>query len=296
MAQPPSNINYVKEVLKSQYNLGFIGIMILLAIVFANPLGFAALILFGQIAGVLLSQFSGIQQIIQRKYLIDSKLDLKEKEEEIFLSLPSHYQKDFKSVEALCTEIEQKWKTSGQDSSNIFLTSLIAKLDSFRFEYVRMLQAHNLTASRDFGSLVEKLEAELAQNERTLEQERSPKIRDVLEQNIRILKQRMNKATQLHELLRLLGVRLTVVKNSLKLLQDEVYTSSAPEHLSDAVDNLLMTLNIDEELKATYEDVLSSPMAEKSSVTQSQQPALSGTTNTAAQQQQRKASNLRRVK
>lgn len=296
MAQPPSNINYVKEVLKSQYNLGFIGVMILLAIVFANPLGFAALILFGQIAGVLLSQFSGIQQIIQRKYLIDSKLDLKEKEEEIFLSLPSHYQKDFKSVEALCTEIEQKWKTSGQDSSNIFLTSLIAKLDSFRFEYVRMLQAHNLTASRDFGSLVEKLEAELAQNERTLEQERSPKIRDVLEQNIRILKQRMNKAAQLHELLRLLGVRLTVVKNSLKLLQDEVYTSSAPEHLSDAVDNLLMTLNIDEELKATYEDVLSSPMAEKSSATQSQQPALSGTTSTTAQQQQRKASNLRRVK
>jgi hypothetical protein len=291
----PSNINYVKEVLKSQYNLGFIGIMILLAIVFANPLGFAALILFGQIAGVLLSQFSGIQQLIQRKYLIDSKLNLKEKEEEIFLSLPSHYQKDFKSVEALCLEIEQKWQMSGKDSSNYFLTELIAKLDSFRFEYVRMLQAHNLTASRDFGTVAEKLKAELAQNEHTLEQERSPKIREVLEQNIRIIKQRLNKATQLHELLRLLGVRLTVVKNSLKLLQDEVYTSSAPEHLSDAVDNLLMTLNIDEELKATYEDVLSSPMAEKPSEAQSRQPSLSGTTNT-AQQQQRKASNLRRVK
>lgn len=293
MAHQP-NINFVKEVLKSQYNLGFIGIMILLAVIFGNPLGFAALILFGQIGGVLLSQLSGIQQIIQRKYLIDSKLNLKQKEEEIYQSLPPHYQKDFKSVEDLCAEIEQKWQTTGKNAENIFLTSLIAKLGSFRFEYARMLQAHSLTASRDFGSLAEKLEAELAQNEKTLEQERSEKIREVLEQNIRIIKQRLNKATQLQELLRLLGVRLTVVKNSLKLLQDEVYTSSAPEHISDAVDNLLLTLNIDEELKATYEDVLSSPMADRTRETQSNQPALTGTTNTAAQQ--RKASNLRRVK
>lgn len=291
MPQQP-NINYVKEVLKSQYNLGFIGIMFLL-MVFVNFLGFGALLLCGQIGAILLSQLPAVQRLIQLKYQIESKENLKEKEQEIFLSLPSHYQKDFRSVEDLCNEIEHKWQTSGNSSSNYFLNELIAKLGSFRFEYVRMLQAHSLTASRDFGSVAEKLQTELAQNEKTLEQERSPKIRAVLEQNIRIIKQRLNKATQLHELLRLLGVRLTVVKNSLKLLQDEVYTSSAPEHLSDAVDNLLMTLNIDEELRATYEDVLSSPMAEQTDM-KSQQPALSGTT--ATQQQQRKASNLRRVK
>ncbi len=295
MAQQP-NINYVKEVLKSQYNLGFIGIMILLSIVFANPLGFAALILFGQIGGVLLSQLKPIQRIIQRKYLIDSKLNLKEREEEIFLSLPPHYQKDFKSVETLCDEIETRWQTTGKTADNIFLSDMITKLGSFRHEYARMLQAHHLTASRDFSTLIEKLKAELEQNQRTFEEERSPKIREVLEQNIRIIKQRLQKATQLHELLRLLGVRLTVVKNSLKLLQDEVYTASAPEHISEAVDNLLLTLDIDEELRSTYEDVLSSPMAERTSETKSTPSGITNTTATPQQQQQRKASNLRRVK
>jgi hypothetical protein len=294
MAQQP-NINYVKEVLKSQYNLGFIGIMIFLSIIFANPLGFAALILFGQIGAVLLSQIPGIQTLIQRKYLIDSKLNLKEKEEEIFLSLPSHYQKDFKSVEDLCAEIESRWQMTGKNSDNVFLSDLITKLGSFRFEYARMLQAHNLTASRDFGSLIEKLKIELDQNQKTFEQERSPKIRAVLEQNIRIIKQRLQKATQLQELLRLLGVRLTVVKNSLKLLQDEVYTSTTPENISGAVDNLLLTLDIDEELRSTYEDILSSPMVERTAETMTQRPALSGEANKATQQQ-RKTGNLRRVK
>jgi len=293
MAQQP-HINYVKEVLKSQYNLGFLGIMILLSIIFANPLGFAALALFGQIGAVLLSQLPGIQRIIQRKYLIDSKLNLKEKEEEIFLSLPPHYQKDFKSVETLCSEIESRWQTTGKTADNIFLSDLITKLGSFRHEYARMLQAHHLTASRDFNTLIEKLKAELAQNQKTFEEERSPKIRAVLEQNIRIIKQRLQKATQLHELLRLLGVRLTVVKNSLKLLQDEVYTASAPEHISEAVDNLLLTLDIDEELRSTYEDVLSSPMAERASEPTS---VVSGASNVStAAQQQRKANSLRRVK
>ena len=67
----------------------------------------------------------------------------------------------------------------------------------------------------------------------------------------------LQRTTQMSDLVRLLEARLAVVKNSLSLLQDEVYTVSDPSNMSDAVNNLLLTLDIDEELKSTYEDVLS---------------------------------------
>ena len=136
------------------------------------------------------------------------------------------------------------------------MKDLINKLGSFRFEYARMLNAHYLTANRDVNRLSTRLQAELQNNVNLFQNEKSAKVKEVLQQNIRILKQRLQKALQMSDLQRLLEARLAVVKNSLSLLQDEVYSTTNPEDMSSAVNNLLLTLNIDEELKATYEDVL----------------------------------------
>jgi hypothetical protein len=283
--------NYVKEVLLSQWNLAFIGIMFLLMVI-VNFIGFGALLAAGEIAAILIAQMPRVQHYIRLRSQIESQENLQKKEQEIIKSLPPQYQQDFLSVEQLCREIEQKWQMNSDSSNNYLLKDLIGKLGSFRFEYARMLQAYHLTATRDTSGLSVRLERELKSNEAALENEKSPKVREVLNQNIRIIKQRLQRMTQLGDLLRLLGARLSVVKNSLSLLQDEVYTVSSPENVSYAVDNLLLTLNIDDELKATYEDVLSSKTESAATQTAAPLPQQSQPTNKAAQRQ----TNLRRIK
>ena len=281
---PEQEPNYVKEVLASQWNLAFIGVMFLLMVV-VNFVGFGALLAAGEITAILLAQLEPVKHYLRLRSQIVGQANLKEKAQEIAKSLPAQYQQGFVSVESLCNEIEQKWQATGGD--NYLLKDLIGKLGAFRHEYARMLQAHHLTSARDVPHLAAALERELASNEHLLDNEKSPKVREVLAQNVRIIKQRLQRTSQLQDLQRLLEARLAVVRNSLSLLQDEIYTVSDPASMSSAMDNLLLTLNIDDELKATYEDVLRSPAE-----TNAPLPAETAMPNRQAQRQ----SNLRRVK
>jgi hypothetical protein len=249
-----SEPNYVKEVLSSQWNLGFVGVMIFLMLV-VNFLGFGALLLAGEVFAIILAQIEPLQRYYRLKQQIEGQENLAENSVEIANKLPIQYKQDFDSVDQICIDIEQKFQ--GSDASdNFLLKDLITKLGSFRFEYARMLNAHYLTSTKDVNRLTNRLQSELQNNVNLLQSEKNSKVKEALKQNARILKQRLTRALQMSDLQRLLEARLAVVKNSLNLLHDEVTTTGNPEDMSSAVNNLLMTLDIDEELKATYEDVL----------------------------------------
>lgn len=277
--------NYVKKVLTSQWNLGFIGIMFFLMLVI-NFIGFGALLLAGEVFAIILAQIPAVQQYYRLKQQIEGQENLVEKSREIAQKLPPQYSQDYLGVEQICNDIEQKFQ--GSDASdNFLLKELITKLGSFRYEYARMLNAHFLTSTKDVTRLTNRLQGELQNNVNLLQAEKNAKVQEALKQNARILKQRLTRALQMGDLQRLLEARLAVVKNSLNLLHDEVTTTGSPEDMSSAVNNLLLTLNIDEELKATYEDVLSDEEFELPLPNQqTQNPNL----------QRQRQSNLRRVK
>jgi hypothetical protein len=282
MQQEP---NYVKEVLTSQWNLGFVGIMIFLMLVSGFFLGFGSLLLAGEIFAVILAQIPAVQQYYRLKQQIEGQENLAEKSREIAQKLPPQYSQDFQSVEQICNDIEHKFQ--GSDASdNFLLKDLITKLGSFRFEYARMLNAHFLTSTKDVNRLTNRLQSELQNNVNLLQNEKNSKVQEALKQNARILKQRLTRALQMSDLQRLLEARLAVVKNSLNLLHDEVTTTGNPSDMSSAVNNLLLTLNIDEELKATYEDVLNDDDIEI--------PLPNPQTNN--QNQRQRQGNLRRIK
>ncbi len=81
-------------------------------------------------------------------------------------------------------------------------------------------------------------------------------MRYALTQNLNILTQRLARIKRLDELVRLLDARLQVIKNSLGLIQDEVYTFTDAAGIQGLVDNLLINLSISDEFRAEYEDVL----------------------------------------
>jgi hypothetical protein len=277
--------NYVLEVLKSQWNLAFVGIMLFLMLV-VNFIGFGALLLAGEVFAIILAQIPAVQQYYRLKQQIEGQENLVEKSREIAQKLPPQYSQDFLSVEQICDDIEHKFQSSDANN-NFLLKDLITKLGSFRFEYARMLNAHFLTTTKDVTRLTTRLQGELQNNVNLLQAEKNAKVQEALKQNARILKQRLTRALQMHDLQRLLEARLAVVKNSLNLLHDEVTTTGSPADMSSAVNNLLLTLNIDEELKATYEDVLSDDNFEVPLPNQQQQ-------NQNAQRQRQ--GNLRRIK
>jgi hypothetical protein len=248
-------INYVKEIFKSDINLAFIGLMLFMMIV-VNFWGFLPLLVAGEIAAIFIAQNARVQRIIRARKNKDQKLEVEDSEKSIVLSLPMNYQQDFHTVRSLCEEIEKRSNELGDPGGNLMLSGIVEKLSSFRIEYAKMLRAHHLLSSRNYRNLQTMLGNEISKAEKAVEKERSPQVRQALTQNLNILQKRLARIQKLDELVRLLEARLAVVRNSLSLIQDEVYTFTNVAGISDLVDNLLDNLSISDEFRSAYEDVL----------------------------------------
>jgi hypothetical protein len=179
-----------------------------------------------------------------------------EAEKRIVLALPANYQADFHTVRALCEEIERRSSELGAEGAGRMLADVVAKLSSFRYEYARMLRARHLLSTRNYRQLQNALAQQIEQAEGALEREEARQVRYALTQNLNILTQRLARIKRLDELVRLLDARLQVIKNSLGLIQDEVYTFTDVAGIQGLVDNLLINLSISDEFRAEYEDVL----------------------------------------
>jgi hypothetical protein len=252
-------INYTKEVLSSNLNLIFIGIMVFLMLIFFN-IGFLPLLIAGEIAALFIAQMPRVQMIIRSRLNKDKKIEVEDNENTIVKALPVNYQQDFFSVKKLCEEIEKRSNEVSSDvggkGNSMMFSGIVEKLSAFRFDYARMLRAHHLLSNRNYRNITTGLEREIKYAESAIENEESQQVKNALAQNLHILRQRLARVSKLGELVRLLEVRLQVVRNSLNLIQDEVYTFTDVAGISSLVDNLLTNLSISDEFRTAYEDVL----------------------------------------
>ncbi len=252
-------INYTKEVLSSNTNLIFIGVMVFLSLT-VNPLAFLPLLAAGEIGALFIAQMPRVQMIIRSRLNKDKKIEVEDHENTIVKALPVNYQQDFFSVKKLCEEIEKRSNEVSSDvggkGNSMMFSGIVEKLSAFRFDYARMLRAHHLLSNRNYRNITSGLEREIKYAESAIENEESQQVKNALAQNLHILRQRLARVSKLGELVRLLEVRLQVVRNSLNLIQDEVYTFTDVAGISSLVDNLLTNLSINDEFRTAYEDVL----------------------------------------
>ena len=249
------DINYTKEVLASNYNLGFIGVLLFLMIV-VNFMGFLPLLLAGEIGALLIANNSRVQRIIRARKNRDKKIEAQEVEAAIIKSLPSSYQSDYQSLGRLCEEIERRAGELGDAGANTLLSGMIEKLSLFRYNYARMLRAHHSLSTRNYRNIEMGLNREIERVAKLVEGERSTQVRRAQEQNLSVLKQRLERVRKLDELVRLLEARLQVTRNSLGLIQDEVYSFTDVAGISSLVDNMLTNLSLSDEFRTAYEDFL----------------------------------------
>jgi hypothetical protein len=255
VAMADEDINYTKEVLASNYNLGFIGVLLFLMIV-VNFMGFLPLLLAGEIGALLIANNSRVQRIIRARKNREKKLEAQEVEATIIKSLPNSYQSDYQSLGRLCEEIERRAGELGDAGANTLLSGMIEKLSLFRYNYARMLRAHHSLSTRNYRNIEMGLNREIERVEKLVDGERSTQVRRAQEQNLSVLKQRLERVRKLDELVRLLEARLQVTRNSLGLIQDEVYSFTDVAGISSLVDNMLTNLSLSDEFRTAYEDFL----------------------------------------
>lgn len=248
-------INYTKEVLANDWNLGFIGVMAFLMLV-VNFWGFLPLLLAGEIGALFVAQHPRVQRIIRARKNKDKLVEMVNIEDQIVNALPQGYQDDFRSLRHLCDEIERRAGELGDAGANTLLAGIVNKLAAFRFDYARMLRAHHLLSQRNYQNIETQLNRDITQAEHAVGREQATQVRHALAQNLHVLQQRLARVRKLDELVRLLEARLQVIRNSLSLVQDEVYTFTDVSSISGLVDSLLTNLSISDEFRSTYEDVL----------------------------------------
>lgn len=253
---PDQDINYVKEVFKSDINLGFIGVMVFLMLV-VSFWGFLPFLFAGEIAALFLAQNARIQRIIRSRLNRNKALESVEAEAEIVRNLPGDYQAEFHSLRHLCEEIERRSLELDASRKNVMLTGMVEKLSSFRYDYARMLRARYLLSTRNYRNLETVLKSQIEKAKDSIGREKSAQVRQALTQNLTILTQRLDRVRKLDELVRLLDARQQTIKNSLSLVQDEVYSFTDVAGITGMVDNLLMTIKISDDFRTTFNDVLS---------------------------------------
>src|SRR5262249_31120469 len=100
-------INYTKEILASNPNLAFVGVMFFLMLVI-NCWGFLPLLLAGEIGALFVAQHPRVQRIIRARKNKDRRIEVEEAETSIVKSLPGGYQNEYHSLRRLCDEIERR--------------------------------------------------------------------------------------------------------------------------------------------------------------------------------------------
>jgi len=248
-----------KNVLKSLYqslpNLLFVGLMILFSVA-VHP-AFLFILLGGELSVLFLAQTAFVQRMLGAQAERERKREHQRIQNQILDGLPESYKNDFRALQQLCDEIERRANELETDqTSRPLMDDIIEKLSSFRLEYVRMLRGHFLLGNRNYAEIEHRLEDEVKRLERSAANERSEQVRTTLDQNIQILRQRVTKVRQLDELVRLIEARLRVVSDSLQLIQDEVYSMTDVHGVSVVVDELLVKLEMNEELRSYYDDVI----------------------------------------
>ncbi len=250
------DVNYLKMLFQSNTNLAFIGVMVFATLVFNS--GFLFLLVAGELGLVMLSQLAITQKYLAKKAELLRQQEQERLELQIIAGLGENYKNDFYRMKQLCGEIERRAAEVQTDKTAMFaMDNLSGKLVAFRSEYVKMLRAHYLLSTRNFKSMKNKVDEELRRLEKTISNEESAQVRATLAQNLKILQQRSTKLIQLADLVRLLEARLQVIRNSLQLIQDEVYSLTNVRGISEMVDGLLTNLELSDEFRSYYDDVLS---------------------------------------
>jgi len=252
---PGYKIDDLKRLYQSLPNLVFVGVMVFCSLAFSPA--FLFLMLGGELGLMLVSGTAPVQRILQERAERERRQEQEKIEGQILSGLPDNYRSDFTGLDQLCCEIQKRAGEAERNSgAGAMMEGVVDKLSGFRLEYLRMLRAHFLLANRNYNEIQNDLAEQSRRVEARSKLEASQPVRQALEQNLALINQRAAKVKQLEELVRLIEARLQVVNSSMQLIRDEVDSMTDVRGISTAVDDLLVHLEMNDELRSFYDETL----------------------------------------
>src|SRR5262245_55628248 len=248
-------IEDLKALYQSLPNLVFIGVMAFISLAF-NP-AYLFLLLGGELGLLLISGTRPVQGMLRVRAGRERREEQQKIERQILAALPDNYKAEFTALDQLCAEIQKRaGEVETDNGAGALMRGVVDKLSGFRVEYLRMLRAHFLLANRNYHEIQTDLQEQSKRIQARSKTEASGQVRQALEQNLTLINQRSAKVKQLEELVRLIEARLQVVNSSLQLIRDEVDSMTDAGGISTAVDDLLVHLEMNDELRSFYDETL----------------------------------------
>jgi hypothetical protein len=252
---PAYKIDDLKKIYQSLPNLVFVGVMLFITLAF-HP-AFLFLMLGGELALLLISGTAPVQKLLEARRERERLEEQQRIESQILAAVPDNYKTEFRALDELCQEIEKRASEAEPDTgAGALMKGVVDKLSGFRLEYLRMLRAHFLLANRNYKEIESDLQDQCKRIEAKSKLETSQAVRQALDQNLTLLNQRLAKVKQLEELVRLIEARLQTVNSSLQLIRDEVDSMTDVRGISGAVDDLLVHLEMNDELRSFYDETV----------------------------------------
>lgn len=245
--------NYYAEAFKSGYNLAFLAGFGLMGFAFS---GFWYL---GAAVEMLYLGFVANNPRFQRMVRAEKNhgigIDWKQRENELYERLPAKDQSRYDRARKTCRKIEER-AAAVDPSSSILFEQNLAKLGYLQSSFLKMLSSLILlreylaeTDPRQLVKTIERLKSEAATA--------SEKVREVKQQNVQILEQRLEQLKKASEQQEFLEASLATIEDTLGLIGDNVMTLNNPAGISDQIDLVVTNMKENEQILGEMQSLMS---------------------------------------
>ena len=250
---PGSEINYVKEAARLQYNwiplAGLAGLALLS--------GSALPLLLG--AGLELMYLSVVPHNSRFQRLVRSWKYAEEKRRAdlrlnaLFQEIPPEMRVRYAKLDSICKSIRKNYGRLSS-TSQVFADQMEERLQGLLQGYVRLLHAawqhREYLRTTDLNSV----QRELSQLEKTQDSD-MPKVQEINRKRVEILNKRIVKFNKIRENCAVIDAQCAAVEDVLGLIKDQSVTMRDPQQLSDHLEGLVKDVEQTEETVREVESI-----------------------------------------
>ena len=248
-----SDINYVKEAAKLQYNwIALAGIA-----GFAVISGSALPLLLG--AGIelmylaVVPQNARFQRLVRSWKYADEKRRHEQQLDRMFQEIPTEMRVRYADLDQICTAIRENYSRLSS-TSQIFAQQMEDRLHGLMQAYVRLL--HAAWQHREYLRTTDLriVERELAQLQKEQESD-APKVQEINKKRIEILTKRVEKFKKIRENCEVIDAQCAAVEDVLGLIRDQSVTMRDPQQMNDHLESLVHDVEQTEETVREVESI-----------------------------------------
>lgn len=253
-----TSINFTREAFLHPMNIGFL-LMATLGALFAGGSGTVANLIFLTTFGVELMYLGTVPRMPDfQKYIRLRKIAERTRshgEKEMFNRLQESSQKRFLVLRHLSTLIRENFEKMAYTTRGM-LESINTKIDGLLSNYLVNLELLQRYESFLDTTSQNTLRAEIMSLEKQITSIDSPKLREIKERRLGILKKRFEKFDKAREKYQICESQLETIEDAIRYIYEKSMTMSSPDEIGFQLDNLISDLEETAQMMEDIEDDL----------------------------------------